>query len=66
MDEYRILRNKVIKLIKYARKDQYQTFIENNKDKPGSIYKIFKEVGAGKGPQKQINIGSVSNENYLY
>ena len=63
MDEYRFWRNKVIKLIKYAKKDQYQTFIENNKDKPGSIYKIFKEVGAGKGPQKQINIGSVSNEN---
>ena len=63
MDEYRFWRNKVIKLIKYAKKDQYQTFIENNKDKPGSIYKIFKEVGACKGPQKQINIGSVSNEN---
>ena len=63
MDEYRFCRNKVIKLIKYAKKDQYQTFIENSKDKPGGIYKIFKEVGAGKGPQKQINTGSVSNEN---
>ena len=63
MEEYRFCRNKVIKLIKNAKRNQYQTFIENNKDKPSSIYKIFKEVGAGKGPQKQTNIGSVRNAN---
>ena len=49
-DEYKTWRNKVIKLINNS---QYQRFIDNNKDNPSSIYKIFKEVGAGKGLQKQ-------------
>ena len=48
-DEYKLWRNRVISLIKGAKPDQYQSFIENNKCKPGSIYKIFQEVGAGKG-----------------
>ena len=46
--EYKFWRNNVISLIKRAKRDQYQSFIENNKVKPGSIYKIFQEVGAGK------------------
>ena len=29
---------KVNKLIKQSKKDQYQTFIENNKNNPGSKY----------------------------
>ena len=48
-NEYKIWRNKVIKLIQNSKKAQYQTFIDNNKSDPGSIYKIFREVGAGKG-----------------
>ena len=47
--EYKSWRNKVNKLIKQSKKDQYQTYIENNKNNPGSIYKLFQEVGAGKG-----------------
>ena len=35
--------------------------IENNKDKPGSIYKLFQDVGAGKRCRKQLNISSVNN-----
>ena len=58
-DEYKVWRNKVIKMIQHAKKVQYQTFIENNKGNPGSIYKIFQEVGAGKGQKKQSTIGSV-------
>ena len=64
VNEYKFWRNKVTKLIRNSKRDKYQTFIENNKNKPGSIYKIFKEVGAGKGCQKQSNIPSViNNEN---
>ena len=46
-NEYKILRNKVIKLIHNSKKTQYQSFIDNNKGNPGSIYKLFQEVGAG-------------------
>ena len=42
---------------------QYQTYIENNKDNPGSIYKVFQEVGAGKGCKKPPNITSIINNN---
>ena len=58
-NEYKILRNKVIKLIHNSKKTQYQTFIDNNKGNPGSIYKIFQEVGAGKGQHKRSTISSV-------
>ena len=58
-DEYKVWRNKIIKLIQNSKKTQYQTFISNNKGNPSSIYKLFKEVGAGKGPQRQSTIGSI-------
>ena len=58
-DEYKVWRNKVIKLIQNSKKTQYQTFISNNKGNPSSIYKLFKEVGAGKGLQRQSIIGYI-------
>ena len=58
-DEYKIWRNKVLKLNQNAKKLQYQTFINNNKGNPSSIYKIFQEVGAGKGKHRQSNVTSV-------
>ena len=64
-NEYKIWRNKVIKLIQNSKKAQYQTFIDNNKSDPGSIYKIFREVGAGKGIQKQSTLTSVKVDNTL-
>ena len=59
-NEYKSWRNKVNKLIKQSKKNQYQTFIENNKNNSGSIYKLFQEVGAGKGSRKSSNISSVN------
>ena len=58
-DEYNVWRNKVIKLIQNGKKVQYQKFIDHNKGNPSSIYKLFKEVGTGKGPQRQSTIGSI-------
>ena len=58
-DEYKLWRNKTIKMIQKAKRIQYQTFLDNNKNNPSSIYKIFQEVGAGKGLRKQSTIGSV-------
>ena len=60
-DDYKIWRNKVVKLIQNAKKVQYQTFIENNKGNPSSIYKIFQEAGAGKGLPRQSNVGPIKN-----
>ena len=64
-DEYKVWRNKVTKLIQNAKKVQYQTFIENNKCNPGSIYKLFQEVGAGKSPYQHSTIGSVKVDDTL-
>ena len=61
-DDYKFWRNKVISLIKRAKRDQYQSLIENNKGKSGSIYKIFQEVCAGKGLRKQSTMGSIKSE----
>ena len=65
-NEYKFWQNKVTKLIRNAKRDKYQLFIENNKSKPGSIYKIFKEIGAGKGNHRQSNIASVNTDNDSY
>ena len=46
---------------KVPKKVQHQTFIENNKGISSSIYKIFQEVDAGKGSQRQSNIGPIKN-----
>ena len=53
-------------MIRKAKQEKYQTYIETNKGKPGSIYKLFQEVGAGKGCRKQSEIGSVNTEEGSY
>ena len=58
-DEYMIWRNKALKLTHNAKKLQYQKFINDNKGNPSSIYKLLKEVGAGKGKHRQSNVTSV-------
>ena len=55
-DEYKLWKNKTIKMIQKAERIQYQTFLDNNKNNPSSIYKIFQEVLAGKGLRKQSTI----------
>ena len=60
--EYKHWRNKVTTMIKQSKKDKYHTYIETNKSKPGSIYKLFQEVGAGKGRQKQPEILSINSD----
>ena len=66
-DEYKLWRNKTIKMIQKAKRIQYQIFLDNNKNNPSSIHKIFQEVGAGKGLRKQSTIGSVKvGDTFLY
>ena len=65
-NEFKYWRNKVTNLIRKAKQEKYQTYIETNKGKPGSIYKLFQEVGAGKGCRKQSEIGSFHTEEGSY
>ncbi|MCU7800728.1 MAG: hypothetical protein KZQ70_11410 [gamma proteobacterium symbiont of Lucinoma myriamae] len=60
-NDYKIWRNKVTHLIRQSKKEKYETYIDQNKQKPGSIYQIFQEVGAGKGQKRQTNIGLLKN-----
>ena len=60
-NEFKYWRNKVTSLIRKAKQEKYQAYIETNKGKPGSIYKLFQEVGTGKG-QKQSNITSLKTD----
>ena len=46
MDDYRYLRNKVSKQIEMAKKNTYQSKIEEGRSDPKTIWKIFKELGA--------------------
>ena len=46
--QYKIWQNKVTKLIENSKKQKYKAFIEENNNKPASVWKIFKELGATK------------------
>ena len=48
MDAYKTLRNKVSAMIDIAKKEAYQFKIEEGKNDPRSIWKIFNEVGMKK------------------
>ena len=57
IETYKIIRNKVSSLIEQAKKRTYQTKIEEGKDDPKTIWKLFKELGAnGKGSNSELNI----------
>ena len=45
---YRSWRNKVVSLIKQSKKAQYPAIINENNNNPGSIWKLFKEIGINK------------------
>ena len=59
MDEYRILRNRVSMMIDSAKKETYQTKVEEGKDDPSSIWKLFKQFGTSKK-------GSAKNNNFEF
>ena len=61
-NEFKYWRN----MIRKAKQEKYQTYIKTNKGKPGSIYKLFQEVGAGKGCRIRCEIGSVNIEEGSY
>ena len=69
MDNYRYLRNKVSKQIEMAKKNTYQSKIEEGRSDPKTIWKIFKELGANRkanscGSNINIKLGEqlITNE----
>lgn len=62
-NDYKYWRNKVTHLIRKSKKEKYETFINENKNKPESIFKIFQENGAGKTQCRQTNIGPIKYGN---
>ena len=57
IEAYKVLRNKVSRLIENAKKETYQSKIAEGQSDPRSIWKLFKELGAnGKGSKDGSNI----------
>ena len=57
IETYKITRNKVSSSIEQAKNRTYQTKIEEGKDDPKPIWKLFKEPNAnGKGSNSELNI----------
>ena len=52
-EQYKIWRNKVNKMIKVSKKQQYSEIINENDKNPASVWKLFRELGASKS-----NIGN--------
>ena len=59
--EYKTARNNVIRLIKKARKSTYETKIDKGKNKPSSIWKLFKEFGASRKSKVNEEILSINH-----
>ena len=69
--EFKIWRNKVVKLIKQSKKINYERLIEEGKNQPTTIWKMFNELGAGKRRSNSSNninslkIGNLETEDPL-
>ena len=65
IDEYRIARNEVSTLIQDAKRSIYKTKIEEGKDDPKSIWKLFKEFGANNKKCAQNSSLQIKNSNEI-
>ena len=61
-NQYKIWRNKVASLIKQSKKAQYSALINENNNNPGSVWKLFKEIGI-KRKNNTSKIPSLKNGN---
>ena len=58
-------RNKVSTMIDTAKKEAYQTKIEEEKDDPRSIWKLFNQFGMYKKGSSKVNDIEISQINHL-
>ena len=63
IEDYKQLRNKVSTMIKSAKQSMYKTKLEEGKDNPSSIWKLFRELGAGKKSKSKENIIGINVDN---
>ncbi len=64
-DQYIYLRNKISSLIQKSKINSYKSKIEEGKDDPRSIWKIFKEFGASKTNDNPASILGIKDENNI-
>ena len=65
IEEYRTLRNKVSAMINLAKKETYQTKVEEGKDDPRSIWKVFKQLGMSKKGNAKVDNFEIKVNNDL-
>ena len=58
-----MLRNKVSTMIDKAKTETYQTKVEEGKDDPRSIWKLFKQFGASKKGTSKVNNFEIKTNN---
>ena len=63
IQNYKQLRNKVSTMIKSKKQSMYNTKLEEGKDNPSSIWKLFRELGAGKKSKSQEHILGINVDN---
>lgn len=65
LDQYKKWRNKVVSLIKRSKKAHYENLIEEGKNNPSTVWKIFNELGAGKQKSDSTNnVNSIKAGNF--
>ena len=66
MDEYRLLRNRVSKMIDSAKNETYQMKIEEGKNAPSSVWKLFQQFGTNKkGRSNDSSFEIKANDNII-
>lgn len=55
IDQYKKCRNKAVSLIRRSKKSHYENLVEEGKNNPTTIWKIFNELGAGKRKFESAN-----------
>ena len=63
IDENRMLRNKASTMIEKAKKETYQTKVEEGNDDPRSILKLFKRFGTSKKGTSKVNNFEIKTNN---
>lgn len=65
MDRYRDLRNKITSMIDNAKKEMYRNKIEEGQNDPRTIWKMFRQFGAGKKGPAESCMGINVNDNVI-
>ena len=65
VEEYKVLRNRISPLIQESKSASYKNKIENGKDDPKSIWKMFKLFGVSSKKSNDNNIFGLRNNDKI-